>query len=411
MDWAFFGYKHYPFSVNPITMKTLELFTGHDEEVQLCQNVLHDNNVRLVVEGARGVGTTSFANYLKFRAQEKKLYLAPRVEVSVEANWNLESLLTAVISNIVREMEAIDGKIIKHKAFKEAKALSGRLSEAYNSFGISAFSMGGSYGKSATVSQPSFIPSTTLGHHLRDLGELAVTQGYKNGILIQLNNLDLNVIHSHEHLAYLFNAARDFFQIENVSWLLVGDIGLTSFIATKVDRLDDIISERVFISPLSKDDYHKLIAKRLAYYRIDKKSKFPLGEDVFDFLYDITEGRLRYIFALVYSMLNRLQIGKLVQNVSFDLARDTVSNLVRERLAKFSLTKAELDIIQILGDLGQANVAEISETSEKNRTYISKLLSGLLQKKCVNVTKDGNQRIYQLELDAKIAYLVDAYNT
>ena len=67
--------------------------------------------------------------------------------------------------------------------FTEAKALSYRLSEAYNSFGVTAFSIGGSYGKSPAISQPSFIPSTTLGHHLQALGNLAVKQGYKNGVV------------------------------------------------------------------------------------------------------------------------------------------------------------------------------------------------------------------------------------
>ena len=114
MDWEFLGFKHYPFSVNPISMKTLDLFIGHDKEVQVCKNMLSDNNLRLIIEGARGVGTTSFANYVKFSAQAKKLYLAPRVEASVEAHWNLESLLTAVISNIVREMEMIDNNITKN---------------------------------------------------------------------------------------------------------------------------------------------------------------------------------------------------------------------------------------------------------------------------------------------------------
>lgn len=404
MDWEILGFKHYPFSVNPISMKTIDLFTGHDQEVQICKNMLSDNNLILIIEGARGVGTTSFANYIKFSAQAKKLYLAPRVEVSVEAHWNLESLLTAVISNIVREMEMTESKITKNKVFTEAKALSYRLSEAYNSFGITAFSVGGNYGKSASISQPSFIPSTTLGHHLQDLGNLAVQQGYKNGILVQLNNLDLNVVHSDEHLSYLFNAARDFLQIENISWLLVGDVGISSFIASRVDRLDDIISDRVFIKPLDKTDYHKLIKKRIEYYRLNKNSEFPINQDVFDYLYDLTDGRLRYIFGLIYSLLSRVQIGKLVQKISLDLAKDTITTLARERIDQFSLSKAELDVIHYLVKQDEANVVTIVKETKKNRTFISKIMSHLLEKKCVFVKKEGKQRIYSLSLDAKIAF-------
>jgi len=404
MDWEFLGFKHYPFSVNPISMKTLELFTGHDKEIQICKNMLADNNLRLIIEGARGVGTTSFANYIKFSAQAKKLYLAPRVEASVEAHWNLESLLTAVISNIVREMEMIDNKITQNKVFTEAKALSHRLSEAYNSFGITAFSVGGSYGKSAAISQPSFIPSTTLGHHLQDLSNLAVKQGYKNGILVQLNNLDLNVVHSEEHLSYLFNAVRDFLQIENISWLLVGDVGIGSFIANRVDRLDDIISDKIFIKPIDKIGYHKLIKKRIEYYRLNRKSEFPINQDVFDYLYDITDGRLRYIFGLIYSLLNRVQIGKLVQKVSLELAKETIAALAQERLNQFSLSNAELDVIHYLVRKPESNVITIVKETGKNRTFISKIMKDLLEKKCVSVRKVNKQRIYSPSLDAKIAF-------
>ena len=98
MKWELLGYKEFPFSVNPISCETICLFTGHTEEIRICSNILQDKNIRLVIEGARGVGTTSFANYLKFSAQGKKLFFSPQEEVSVEHNWNLETLLTAIIS-------------------------------------------------------------------------------------------------------------------------------------------------------------------------------------------------------------------------------------------------------------------------------------------------------------------------
>ncbi len=406
MEWELLGYKDYPFSVNPISISTLELFTGHSEEVRICQNVLSDKNVRMVIEGARGVGTTSFANYLKFSAQKKHQYFAPRDEVSVEKNWNLESLLTAVISTIVRELEITHEKEVKkNKIFIEAKSLSYRLSEAYNNFGITAFSVGGSYGRTSAITQPIFVPSTTLGHHLKDLGTLAVNLGFKNGILVQLNNLDLNVVHTEEHLEYLFNATRDYFQIGNISWFLVGDIGLRSFIARRVDRLDDIISEAIVIKSLTKSLYHELIDKRLAYYKIGKNFVFPIGSDIFDYLYDLTDGRLRYIFGLIYAIINRLHIGKLVQTISIDLAKDTITTLAQERIQKFNLTKGEVALIKKLVAQGELNVADLAEIMGKNRTVISRMVNKLLADKIVDVRQQGKQRIYFPSLDAKIAFL------
>lgn len=406
MEWELLGYKDYPFSVNPISINTLALFTGHGEEIRICQNILSDRNIRLVIEGARGVGTTSFANYLKFSAQKKNQYLAPREEVSVQKNWNLESLLTAVISTIIRELEITHEKEVKrNKIFVEAKSLSYRLSEAYNSYGITAFSVGGSYGRTSAVTQPTFVPSTTLGHHLRDLGMLAVKLGFKNGILIQLNNLDLNAIHTEEHLEYLFNAARDYFQIENVSWFLVGDVGLRSFIARRVDRLDDIMSDTISIKPLTKSLFHELIDKRLAYYQTSKHSTFPIEKDVFDYLYDLTDGRLRYIFGLIYAITNRLHLGKLVQMVSIDLAKDTITTLAQERIQKFNLTKREIELIRLLAKQRELSVIELAEATGKDRTTVSRMVNKLLADKIVDVKQQGKQRIYFPSLDAKIAFL------
>lgn len=405
MDWQLLGYKSYPFSVDPISGETIDLFTGHDQEVSLCESVLHDQNVRLIIEGARGVGTTSFANYLKFSAQKNKLYLAPRDEVSVEKHWNLESLLTAVISTVIRELEVFHERSVKNnKVFKETKALSYRLSEAYNNFGLTAFSVGASYGRSVSVSQPTFVPATTLGFHLEDLGKLAVKLGYKNGILIQLNNLDVNIVHSEEHLDYLFNAARDYFQIANISWFLVGDVGLRSFVAKRVDRLDDIISSDVFIKPLNKTQYHKLIKKRLNYYSIRKQAVFPINQDVFDYLYEIAEGRLRYIFGLVYMLLQRLQIGKILQNVSTELAKETISALALERVHKFELRKGEEALLKIIVKNGETNVTELTKLSKRNRVFASRTVNKLLGDKLLVVRQKGNKRMYSASLDAKIAF-------
>lgn len=406
MEWELLGYVHYPFSVNPISMSTLELFTGHQKEIAIGLNCLSDKNIRLIIEGSRGVGTTSFANYLKFSAQTKKHYLAPRDEVSVQKNWNLESLLTAVISTVVRELEmTYPAQIKKNKIFIEAKALSHRLSEAYNNFGVTAFAVGANYGKTSAVTQPTFVPSTTLGQHLRDLGALAVKLGFKNGVLIQLNNLDINIIHTEEHLSYLFNAARDYFQIENLSWLLVGDIGLSSFIAKQVDRLDDIISDHIFIKPLTKTLFHELIDKRLMHFQIAKNTVFPIKKDIFDYLYDLTDGRLRYVFGLIYAMINRLHLGQLVQTISLDLAQDTIVSLAQERLQQFNLSQNEICLIQALSVKGELNVADLAEKTGKNRTLVSRLLNKLSRDKILTMRQSGKNRIYFPSLDAKIAFL------
>lgn len=172
------------------------------------------------------MGTTSFANYLRFRAAAKKSYFTPSTEIKVEQGWGLETLLAVIINNLVREIGLLP---------ENEKVLSSQIAEAYRSFGVDAFGFGANYDKQAgAVTQPVLIPSTTLSHHLEDLIMLVKELGYKKGVLIQLNNLDIGEIHEVTDMKYLLNALRDYMQINGSSWLLVGDIGLREFIARNV---------------------------------------------------------------------------------------------------------------------------------------------------------------------------------
>ena len=111
-----------------------------------------------------------------------------------------------IVANIVREIEIYGSdNLRKDKRYKSAKALSLRIAETYRSFGVDAFGFGVNYGKNAgPATQPAIVSSMVLGHHLEDLAKLIESNGYKNGILLQLNNLDVGEIHNEDNMKYLF---------------------------------------------------------------------------------------------------------------------------------------------------------------------------------------------------------------
>ena len=187
MQWQSLGFKVDPLSTDPISMETLPLYTGYDKEIKSCMHVLSGGNKRIVIEGARGVGTTSFSNYIRFSLQKKKLFFTPRNEIRVDAGWQIETLLSVVVANIVREIELFGSNAItKDKRFQNAKALSTRIAETYRNFGINAFGSGFNYGKNAgIVTQPISVPAAVLGHHLEDLVSLIRLAKYPRGILIK----------------------------------------------------------------------------------------------------------------------------------------------------------------------------------------------------------------------------------
>lgn len=367
---------------------------------------MEERNILLVIEGARGVGTTSFANYLRFSAQQQKNYFTPRNEVRVEPNWSLETLLAVIIANIVREVELFQPtNIMEDKRFKDAKALSVRIAEAYRSFGIEAFGFGLNYEKVAGISsQPVIVPSSVLGHHLEDLCRLIQSEGYRCGILLQLNNLDIGAIHEEKHLKYLFNAMRDYVQTDGISWLLVGDLGLRRFIAQEVDRLDDIVNHEVKIGPLTEEEYKNLINNRIKFYRSNEKAKLPIEEEVFLYLHKITKGRLRYVFGLLRRLVNLLHVGDLTDRITMDIAKPMVIKLARDRVSMNDLSHGEEDLLKTLVDLESATVSELAKKTKKSSPYISKILNKLVQVKLATALKQGKNKYYSPELDATIAF-------
>lgn len=406
MKWEALGFKDNPFSTDPIVQSTIALYAGQEKSIKICQSVLLERNIVMVVEGARGVGTTSFANFLRFSAKEKMDYFTPSNEIRVGAGWSLEVLLGVIIANVVREIELLQIKeAINDPRFQNAKALSTRIAETYRSFGIDALGFGMNYGRNAgIVSQPIIVPASVLGHHLEDLAALIQSAGYKYGLLLQLNNLDIGEIHEEKHLKYLFNELRDYVQTNNVSWLLVGDVGLRKFIAQQVDRLDDIISYEVEIKALSKEDYSTLIDKRIHFYKSNPNAQLPIDKKVFLYLFDLTKGRLRYVFGLIKRLLNELGIGDLVDKLTLDIVKPMVIKLARERLAKNGLTSNEQDVLKALVSLGAASATELSEKLSTSRQYVSRTLVKLNDIKLLSVKREGRNRIYLPSLDVIIAY-------
>lgn len=407
MDWQTFGFRSSPLETMPIKKSTLELFTGHAKELQICASVLKGSNVRLVIEGARGVGTTSFANYLRFNAELQKGHFTPRTEIKVESGWRCETLLAAIISNFVREIELRPEceKLLDDKRFKSAKALSSLIAETYRSFGVDAFGFGASYGKqTGLVTQPMIVPSTTLGHHLEDLIALVRQIGYKHGALFQLNNLDIGEIHQQSEIKALFNALRDYTQTDGSSWLLVGDVGLRRFIAQEVDRLDDIISYEVEINPIALSEFAVMIDKRIKFYSESEKIEFPVDQSVFDYLYQITHGRLRYIFGLASRLMHRLYVGDLTDKVTLDIAQPMLVKLARDRVRNANITASEKQALALLVSLSEATVSAMADQLKKSSQYVGRLLASLVDKKLIFCRKAGRERIYSPSIDASIAY-------
>jgi len=205
-------------------------------------------------------------------------------------------------------------------------------------------------------------------------------------------------------MKYLFNAMRDYTQIDGSNWLFVGDLGLRKFIAQHVDRLDDIISYEAKINPIPVSDLSELLDKRVRFYGESEKAELPIEKEVFYYLYEITEGRLRYIFGLISRLMSRLYVGDLTDKVTLDIAKPMLMKLGKDRVQRSNISAIEEKTLQLLVTLPNANPSSIAKKLKKTSQYIGRVLTSLVDKGLVSSQKEGRERTYTPSIDAIIAY-------
>lgn len=405
MFWESLGFKDDPFKTHPITALTLDLYTGNQDKVEQARYALNTDNRIIVVEGERGVGTTSFANYVRFTAHHKKHYFTPTGEIKVEPYWSPDTLMAAVIGNIITSLDLHHADAVaNNEAFIAAKAIVSRITDTYKSYGLSGLGIGANFGTSGATTQPMLMPTPMLAVHLEALIALVKTLGYQHGLLIQLNNLDVGTVQDEAHLAMLLNVMRDYFQIPGSSWLLVGDTKLRQFIAQKIDRLDDIVSCDIEINPLSGHDYHELIDKRIRYFRINETVTLPVEQAVWEYLFTVTKGRLRYIFGLLNRLFNVFKLGELAEHIDLEMAKPAIKALGEQRIKRHQLSPVETQVLEAIVATGAAQVFELAEQLGKDTTHVSRILRKLHDVGLVVFRQEWRNKFYSASVDAQLAY-------
>ena len=404
--WEKWGLKDNPYSQNPIDENSLDLFVGRKKESLVCANSLSGNNSRIVIEGGRGMGTTSLCNYIRYTLVRKKAYLTPDLEISVGRDWNSERLLVNVLSAVVYALEKRCRGIASSRRFQNIKRVTQVIEKKFKSFGGQVLGIGGQYGETGAVSHPDVIPVTTLSQYMNELSRIAKSRGYRKGTIIHLNNFDINTTFEPVQLKNFLNETRDSFQLDGYHWFLVGDTGFRGFIGSNVDRLDDIITAEVNLAPLSKEEVSQSVDKRIRYYSLPKTKVVPPVEfDVIEHLYDLTGGRLRYIFGMCTRLLSLICNEAVIRSVDLKFAKPIITRLAEERISQRNISPLSLVILRKLVESDKSTTMELARNLKKGQTSISRGLAELLNEKLVKQEKVGRNNIYYPSLDAKVAYI------
>lgn len=142
--------------------------------------------------------------------------------------------------------------------------------------------------------------------------EVVQTLGYR-GIFVVLDNAE-NV--DNEQLTHLLMAFHDtLFTTRSVWWVIIGQSGLYSLI----DAADKRVSPRIQgngieVPPLSADELHEAIERRVQRYGAQKDALSPISRAVHTQLYEASRGEIRFVLSTSDALLRDIvaEIRKVV---------------------------------------------------------------------------------------------------
>ena len=277
-----------PFDPNPISLATLDWFVGREREVQLCERLVAEGSV-VLVEGGLGVGTTSFANVVRFRSDTR----TPKMELAVYRDWNAQTLLENVLVAVIHELSE-DPRARNSTAVRQVQSLVQRVEKSVHSAGVSLLGFGGQISRNVSVTQPGIVPMETLRQSVTTLAKALKPEPGGAAFSIQLDNLDPELTFTTDDLVTFLNDIRDSLQLPGFGWLLVGKKGLGRFITTRVPRLRSILAHDVVLKPLSQDQVKKVLTRRITACALPGyKAKNPIDPQLLEEIYEASGGSLR----------------------------------------------------------------------------------------------------------------------
>ena len=387
-----------PFDTNPISLGTLDWFVGRDRDLKLCRQLVSEQSV-ILIEGALGVGTTSFGNMARFGAQR----LTPRMELAMYRNWNAQTLLENVLVAILHDIIA-DQNSKESKTVKKARSLVQRVEQTVHSAGMSLMGVGGQVNRNITITQPGIIPMETLRQILVSLANEFRPVNGNTAFTVQLNNLDPKLTFTEEELTIFLNDIRDSLQLPGFSWLLVGKKGLARFITRNVPRLRSIISHDVSLAPLSFIQVEECIKKRITACALPGKiAKNPITSKLLARIHDASGGSLRETFLICSKLCLALAGDPMYDKITERDAGELLAELLAVRLSEIRNSPLRIAILKELSKTNRLSQKALTERVNKSQTAVSRAAKALVELELIRYKKEGRQVQYWATAEIKLA--------
>jgi DNA-binding transcriptional ArsR family regulator len=295
--WSAYGLAANPFfqeelRSDPAAPYPVALHVGRDTEMRLAVRHLGGGtSSRVIVEGAPGIGKTSFVNKLKAEVTQAGM-LTHADPVRIVADSTVLSFVADVLRVLLRIRNA---RGLASDAFWTRTA---RLVEGEDTMagGFTLGPIGLSY-QGGRV--PAEAPLGTLYEVLPEgVGRLSRELGAH--VLVHVNNLENLGDDDARRAARLLRDLRDFMMITGAHWIFVGATGVDDAVFREYDQVAGIFPDPIVLEPLNEAEVAELLRRRYDHLAREGAQVVPPVEpQVAADLYGLYRGDLRNFLRLL----------------------------------------------------------------------------------------------------------------
>lgn len=407
--WEPFGLNGNPFFQSELsagnTLHPVSLFVGRDRELGRVQRRLAtDTATRTIIEGAPGVGKTTFVNRLKADLATLGMATYDR-PIRIESNTTRSSFVADVLRTLVRirlGMGLGNGTGIWARTV--------RLLEGEDLMGGSVAVLGVGAGVSRSFAAPQTPPDSLFEHLGAALEELTRELGAP--IVLHVNNLESLTADRTQAAATLLLDLRDYLLLPGAHWVFVGTTGIEDAIFRAHKQVSGIFPQSVSLESLPPGAVEQMLDLRYAHLRVDGAQVTPPMEPADAArLYALYQGDLRNFLRLLTEAAEALLGVHGVRPMSEQDVRRfgaaEYENRLRERLGEDDFGHLR----RILADHADAEVrvTEASRSTRLSQSATSKLFQRLEHKRAIRPTRTaGKSRYYRPYGDVLVAFGVQA---
>ena len=317
--WTPYGLSDDPFFQAPLQAgdgsgaRPMTLFVGRDDELRILANqVVGSMSSRAIVEGAPGVGKTTFVNRLKTElarhgvlTHAESVRITPRMSPRDFVGEVLKALL-----QMYATLQAAAGATGLRQAFRRGTqmlqdevGLDGdvifwrRISRLIA--GEDSVALGVAGGQRERVQIPAEVKLSLFDELAEALRRLSGPNGRR--VLVHVGNLETLTQADACDAARLMQNVRDVFLADWGHWLFVGTTGIADAIFRPTPQVSSIIGAETQLRPLTPPEVAELLRRRYRHLHLGKEVAPlipPLDPDTGAALYARYHGHLRAFLML-----------------------------------------------------------------------------------------------------------------